>query len=78
MHIAAHFSGMRNVLVRVEIRAKAQNKENTMYEMIQYEDEMLNHYLNHFDECDTENIQFNAEYDCIEVTAELIEEILWS
>ena len=69
---------MRNVLVRVEIRAKAHKKENTMYEMIQYEDEMLNHYLNHFDDCDMEHIQFNTEYDCIEVAAELIEEILWS
>jgi hypothetical protein len=49
-----------------------------MYEMIQYEDEMLNHYLNHFDDCDMEHIQFNTEYDCIEVAAELIEEILWS
>lgn len=46
--------------------------------MIQYEDEKLNHYLNHFDECDTDHIAFNEEYDCIEVAAELIEEILWS
>ena len=78
MHIRLQFLGIRNVLVRVEIRAKAHIKENTMYEMIEYEDEMFNHYLHHFDECDTEHIQFNTEYDCIEVAAELIEEILWS
>lgn len=47
-------------------------------EMIEFEDEMFNHYLHHFDECDTEHIQFNTEYDCIEVAAELIEEIIWS
>ncbi|WP_345975838.1 hypothetical protein [Sulfurimonas sp. HSL3-7] len=49
-----------------------------MYEMIEYEDEMFNHYLHHFDECDTEHIAFNDEYDCIEVAAELIEEIIWN
>ena len=46
--------------------------------MIEFEDEMFNHYLHHFDECDMENIRFNTDYDCIEVATELIEEILWS
>ena len=47
-------------------------------EMIEFEDEMFNHYLHHFDECDTEHIAFNEEFDCIEVAANLIEEIIWN
>ncbi len=47
-------------------------------EMIEFEDEMFNHYLHHFDECDMEHIGFNEEFDCIDVAAELIEEIIWN
>jgi hypothetical protein len=48
-----------------------------MYEMIEYEDEKFNHYLHHFDECDMEHPEFNLELDCIAVTADLAEEIIW-
>jgi len=48
-----------------------------MYEMIQFEDETFNHYLHHFDECDLEHLEFDLEFDCIAVSAALIEEIIW-
>ena len=52
-------------------------KGDTMYEMIQFEDEKFNHYLHHFDECDPEHLEFNLEFDCIAVATDLIEEIVW-
>lgn len=47
-------------------------------DFIEFEDESFNHFMHHFDECDGEHLTYNDEYDCIAVTAELIEEILWS
>jgi len=77
------FSGIAYVIVRVYI-SKSEIysdcfKGLIMYdnEMIEFEDEMFNHFLHHFDECDLDHIGFNEEYDCIDVAAELIEEIIW-
>jgi len=55
-------------------------KGNIMYEneIIEFEDNRFNHYIHHFDECDTEHPGYNFEYECIETAAECIEEILWS
>lgn len=49
-----------------------------MYEcdVIEMEDFEFNHYLHHFDEC--ECMEYNDEFDCIEVLAECSEEILWN
>ncbi len=67
---------MRNVNRKSRYQGKAL-KGDTMYEMIEFEDEKFNHYLHHFDECDTEHPGFNLELDCIVVTADLAEEIIW-
>lgn len=47
-------------------------------EMIAFEDEKFNHFLHHFDDCDLELLEFNMELDCIALSADLIEEIIWS
>lgn len=56
------------------------NKGDIMYgnEIIEVEDNSFNHYLHHFDECDENHPHYNDEYGCIEVAAELIEEIIWN
>lgn len=46
-------------------------------EIIEIEDFTFNHYLQHFDECDEEHLEYNEEYNCIEVAAECVEEIIW-
>lgn len=46
------------------------------YDMIEMADFELNHYLNHFDDCDC--MEYNDEFECIEALAECAEEILWN
>lgn len=46
-------------------------------EIIEMEDFTFNHYLHHFDECDGEDVVYNAEYNCIEAATECLEEIIW-
>jgi hypothetical protein len=46
-------------------------------EILEFEDFGFNHYIHHFDECDAEHLQYNDEYECLQVAAELIEEIIW-
>ena len=53
-------------------------------EITEIKDSMLNHYLNHFDECDDNYlvknegyIAYNDEYECIEAAVNCIEEIIW-
>ncbi|MDH4943533.1 hypothetical protein [Sulfurimonas sp. C5] len=47
------------------------------YNMIEFEDERVNHYLHHFDECNLEQLEYNFEFDCMEPSTELMEEIMW-
>jgi hypothetical protein len=56
------------------------NKGDIMYgnEIIEFEDNSFNHFIHHFDECDEEHPHFNDQYGCIEITVELMEEILWN
>ncbi|MEJ2468871.1 MAG: hypothetical protein P8Y51_07390 [Campylobacterales bacterium] len=42
------------------------------------EDFSFNHLVHHYDDCDCEHMDFNEEFDCIEVLAECAEEILWN
>ncbi len=51
-----------------------------MYEFdyIEVEDNGLNHYIHHFDECEDDLIHFNEELGCIEEQACCVEEIYWS
>lgn len=46
-------------------------------EIIEFEDFGFNHYIHHFSECDGEHLKYNDEYDCLEMAADLIEEIIW-
>ncbi|MFA6138928.1 MAG: hypothetical protein WC667_12715 [Sulfurimonas sp.] len=56
------------------------NKGDIMYgnEIIEFEDNSFNHFIHHFDECDEEHPHFNDQYGCIEIAAELMEEIIWN
>ena len=58
--------------------AKA-NKGYIMYdnEIIEFEDFNFNHYIHHFEDCDAENLQYNDEFECLEIEAECMEEIIW-
>lgn len=47
-------------------------------DIIEMEDFSFNHLIHHFDECDIEHLGFNEEYNCIEVAAECMEEIIWN
>ncbi|MBU0721343.1 hypothetical protein KJ877_08370 [bacterium] len=47
-------------------------------DMIEFEDNSFNHYIHHYGECDMEHPFFNTEYGCIEIAADLIEEIIWA
>jgi len=47
-------------------------------DMIECKDELLNHYLHHFDECDIECPDYNFELDCLDIMAECAEEIIWN
>jgi hypothetical protein len=47
-------------------------------EMIEMEDFNFNHLIHHYDDCDCEHMDFNEEFDCIDVLAECAEEILWN
>jgi len=47
-------------------------------EIIEMEDFNLNHYLHHFDECESECLIFNEEYQCIESVTECMEEFVWN
>lgn len=47
-------------------------------EMIECKDELLNHYLHHFDECEDEMPHFNAELDCLDIMVACSEEIIWN
>lgn len=47
-------------------------------EMIECKDELLNHYLHHFDECEDEIPHFNEELGCLDIMAECSEEIIWN
>ncbi|WP_428737138.1 hypothetical protein [Sulfurimonas sp.] len=47
------------------------------YNLVEFEDERVNHYLHHFDECDVEHLEYNLEYDCLEASTDYIEEIIW-
>lgn len=46
------------------------------YNIVEFEDERVNHFLHHFDECDMEHL-YNFEFDCIETNTDFIEEIIW-
>ena len=46
--------------------------------IIEVEDFRFNHLIHHFDECDGEHVCYNDEFECIEATADLMEEILWN
>ena len=52
-------------------------KENKMAEssLIEMEDFGFNHYIHHFEDC--ECLEYNDEFECIEVMADLMEEIIW-
>lgn len=71
---------MRIFYVLVQVNKTKVNKGDTMYgnEIIEFEDNSFNYYIHHFDECDEEHPHFNDEYGCIEVAADLIEEIIWN
>ncbi len=47
------------------------------YNMVEFEDERVNHFLHHFDECDLDTLEYNFEFDCIESNTDFIEEIIW-
>ena len=56
------------------------NKGFNMYEneIIEMEDFIFNHYIHHFDESESQDLDFNEEYSCIEAAAECVEEIIWN
>ncbi len=47
-------------------------------DMMEMEDFNFNHYIRHLDECNLEHLLFNEEFDCIEVAAACMEEIIWN
>ena len=47
-------------------------------DIVEMEDFSFNHFIHHFDECDIEHLGYNEEYNCIEVVAECMEEIIWN
>jgi hypothetical protein len=47
-------------------------------EIIEMEDMSFNHLLNHYDDCEYEQMHYNDEFDCIDIMAECCEEILWN
>lgn len=47
-------------------------------DIIEIEDFSLNHYMHHFEDCSSRCVEYNEEFECIEVLAECAEEILWN
>ncbi len=47
-------------------------------DMIECKDELLNHYLHHFDECEDEIPHFNEEMGCLDLMADCAEEFIWN
>ena len=73
------FDRIENVILLLDIEQKLK-KEISMYSsnIIEVEDFRFNHLIHHFDECDGEHVCYNDEFECIEATADLMEEILWN
>jgi hypothetical protein len=47
-------------------------------DIIECKDELFNHYLHHFDECEDETPHFNIDLDCLDILAACAEEIIWN
>jgi len=45
-------------------------------EIIELEDFSFNHYIHHFEECDLEYLDYNDEYQCPEIEADSIDDII--
>ncbi|MBD3797834.1 MAG: hypothetical protein IE887_08880 [Campylobacterales bacterium] len=53
------------------------SSSNEEYNMVEFEDKRINHYLHHFDGCNLEHIEYNLGYDCIAPSTGIIKEIIW-
>lgn len=47
-------------------------------EIIEFEDNDFNNYIHHFDDFDVDHLEFNEKYECLEMAADCIEEIIWN
>lgn len=46
-------------------------------ELVEFEDEKINHYLHHFDELDMQLLSFDEDYEPIALGSDVIEEIIY-
>jgi len=46
-------------------------------DIVEFEDERMNHYLHHFDEYEMEDIEYTLIYNYMDVGTDMMEEIIW-